>query len=39
MHSNSDAVDAGFLVSYGTSREAIFRRTPSYVDQVLKVVA
>jgi putative tryptophan/tyrosine transport system substrate-binding protein len=35
-HVNGDAVDAGFLMSYGTNAEAIFRRTPTYVQRILK---
>jgi len=35
-HSNGDAVEAGFLMSYGTNHEAIFRRAPTYVDKILK---
>ncbi len=36
MHANGDAVEAGFLISYGTNHEAVFRRTPLYVDKLLK---
>lgn len=36
MHINSDAVDDGFLMSYGANHEAIFRRTPIYVERILK---
>jgi putative tryptophan/tyrosine transport system substrate-binding protein len=35
-HVNSDPVEAGFLMSYGANHEAIFRRTPLYVDRILK---
>lgn len=33
---NSDMVEDGFLMSYGANHEAIFRRTPLYVDRILK---
>lgn len=36
IHVNGDAVDAGFLMSYGTDHEALFRRTPAYVDKLLR---
>jgi putative ABC transport system substrate-binding protein len=36
IHVNGDAVDAGFLMSFGTNHEAIFRRAPSYVHKILR---
>jgi putative ABC transport system substrate-binding protein len=36
VHVNSDAAEAGFLLSYGASSEAMFRRTPTYVERILK---
>jgi putative ABC transport system substrate-binding protein len=36
VHVNRDAAEAGFLLSYGASSEAAFRRAPTYVDRVLK---
>jgi putative ABC transport system substrate-binding protein len=36
IHVNGDAVDAGFLMSYGANHESIFRRTPLYVDKILR---
>ena len=36
IHVNGDAVEAGFLMSYGTNHEAIFKRAPHYVDRLLK---
>jgi putative ABC transport system substrate-binding protein len=36
MHVNGDAVESGFLMSYGTNHEAIFRRTPFYIDKILR---
>jgi putative ABC transport system substrate-binding protein len=35
-HVNSDAVEAGFLMSYGANAEALFRRAPVYVERILK---
>jgi putative ABC transport system substrate-binding protein len=36
IHVNGDAVEAGFLMSYGTNHEAILKRAPLYVDRLLK---
>ena len=36
FHVNSDAAEAGFLMSYGPNSEAIFRRAPAYVARILK---
>ncbi|HET7237426.1 MAG TPA: ABC transporter substrate binding protein [Terrimicrobiaceae bacterium] len=36
IHVNGDAVESGFLMSYGTNHEATFHRTPLYVDRLLK---
>jgi len=36
VHVNSDAVEAGFLMSYGANAEALFRRAPIYVERILK---
>jgi len=33
---NSDMVAAGFLMSYGVNSPAMFRRTPLFVDRILK---
>jgi putative ABC transport system substrate-binding protein len=35
---NSDMVAAGFLMSYGVNSPAMFRRTPRFVDRILKGV-
>jgi putative ABC transport system substrate-binding protein len=36
MHSSSEYVDDGALMSYGTNRNDLFRRSATYVDKILK---
>jgi putative tryptophan/tyrosine transport system substrate-binding protein len=36
IHSVSEAVDVGGLMSYGTNFEDLFRRVATYVDKILK---